>query len=120
MSCAAAQNILADFISFFRKFLFVFGHNVSDSHHRIIVQVIGDLRDLKSALADFFHSEIKESAVICFKFYNSALHQDPVVAAQILGGDALKMNDLKFVEGDKDQIFKLQFFLFFKTSQENT
>lgn len=109
------------------------------------MQVIGDLRDLKSALTDFFHSEIKESAVICFKFYDSALHQDPVVAAQILGGGKtapgmsffgpgigkIEIDFVYFslrkigvdqfgVSADKDQIFKLQFFLFFKTSQENT
>ena len=50
------------------------------------MQVIGDLRDLKSALADFFHCEVKEAPVICFEFDDTSLSQNLVIPSEIFGG----------------------------------
>ena len=81
----AAKDIFTDFVSFFGKLLFIFCHNIANAHHGVVVQIISDLCDLKYALADFFHSKVKQSSVICFKLDRSALYKDQVIAAQIFG-----------------------------------
>jgi hypothetical protein len=84
--CAAAQNVFADFISLFGKLFLILCHDISDIHDRIVVKIVCDLRDFKGALLDFFHGKVKQPAVICLKFNDSALYKDPVIAAQIFGG----------------------------------
>ena len=140
---SAAQDILADFISLFRKLFFIFSHDISGIHGRIMMEVIGNLGDFKCALRSFFHCEVKEAPVICFEFDDTSLSQNLVIPSEIFGGGKAASGmsflgpgigkveidffylpfrkigvDQLRVSADKKQVLKLQFLLLFQTSQK--
>ena len=68
MSSLLRQNILADRVSLRGKSLLVFRHDVSLIHGRIVVEIIGDLQNLKASGFHFIHCEIKQVPVVRLKF----------------------------------------------------